>query len=98
MIFYCDEGSAPIAAAALPFAPCWTLASGRARVFSRLIYSMMRSPLLGMLNIVPQWILIVATTAIFYRLDKIAALCLLLLVVGVALAAVINFTILKVNA
>jgi hypothetical protein len=50
MIFCCDAGSAPIAAAALPFAQCWTLASGRARVFFRLIYSMMHSPLLGMLN------------------------------------------------
>jgi translocator protein len=57
-----------------------------------------RSPMLGMLNIVPQWILIVATTAGFYRLDRIAALCLLPLVGWVAFAAVLNFTILKVNA
>ncbi len=56
------------------------------------------SPLLGMFNIVPQWILIVATMASFYRLDRIAALCLLPLVGWVAFAAVLNFTILKVNA
>jgi translocator protein len=56
------------------------------------------SPLLGMLNIVPQWISIVATTAIFYRVDRIAALCLLPLVAWVAFAVVLNFTILKLNA
>jgi tryptophan-rich sensory protein len=56
------------------------------------------SPLLGMLNIAPQWILIVATTTSFYRLDKIAALCLLPLVGWVAFAGALNFTILKLNA
>ncbi len=63
-----------------------------------LMFFSAHSPLLGMLNIVPQWILIVATTAFFYRLDRIAALCLLPLVGWVAFAAVLNFTILKLNA
>jgi benzodiazapine receptor len=63
-----------------------------------LMFFSAHSPLLGMLNIVPQWMLIVATAAIFYRLDRIAALCLLPLVGWVAFAAVLNFTILKVNA
>jgi benzodiazapine receptor len=56
------------------------------------------SPFLGTLNIIPQWILIVGTTAIFYQLDRIAAWCLQPLVVWVAFAAVLNFTILKLNA
>jgi benzodiazapine receptor len=56
------------------------------------------SPLLGMLNIIPQWILIVATATIFYRLDRIAFWCLQPLLVWVAFAAVLNFTILKLNA
>ncbi len=63
-----------------------------------LMFFSAHSPLLGMLNIVPQWILIVATTAFFYRLDRIAAWCLQPLVVWVAFAAVLNFTILKLNA
>jgi translocator protein len=40
------------------------------------------SSLLGMLNIVPQWVLVLGTAAIFYRLDKIAAWCLLPLAAG----------------
>ena len=32
-----------------------------------------RSPALGMVNIVPQWLIIIATIVAFYRLDKIAA-------------------------
>jgi benzodiazapine receptor len=63
-----------------------------------LMFFTAHSPLLGMLNIVPQWLLIVATTAIFYRVDRIAALCLLPLVGWVAFAAVLNFTIFKLNA
>ena len=34
------------------------------------------SPALGMVNIVPQWLIIIATIVAFYRLDKIAAWCL----------------------
>ena len=34
------------------------------------------SPLLGIINIVPQWLIIIATIVAFYRLDKIAAWCL----------------------
>ncbi len=49
----------------------------------------LHSPLLGMLNIIPQWMLISGTAATFYRLDKVA---------WVAFAAVLNFMILKLNA
>ncbi len=62
-----------------------------------LMFFSAHSPLLGLLNIVPQWILIIATTAIFYRVDRIAAFCLLPLVGWVAFAAVLNFMILKLN-
>jgi tryptophan-rich sensory protein len=56
------------------------------------------SPLLGMLNIIPQWILIICTAIIFYRIDKIAGWCLLPLAAWVAFAAILNFTILRLNA
>jgi len=55
------------------------------------------SPLLGMLNIVPQWILILGTVFMFYRLDRIAAWCLVPLAAWVAFAIALNFMILKLN-
>jgi benzodiazapine receptor len=51
------------------------------------------SPLLGIINIVPQWLVIIATIVAFYRLDKIAAWCLFPLVAWVAFAAVLNLAI-----
>jgi translocator protein len=63
-----------------------------------LMFFSAHSPLLGMVNIIPQWILILGTTATFYRLDKLAGFCLLPLVAWVAFAAVLNFAILKLNA
>jgi translocator protein len=42
-----------------------------------LMFFSLHSPLLGMLNIIPQWMLIIGTAATFYRLDKVAAFCLL---------------------
>jgi len=56
------------------------------------------SALLGMLNIVPQWMLILGTAAVFYRLDKIAAWCLLPVAAWVAFAIVLNFMIWTLNA
>ena len=35
-----------------------------------------RSPELGLIDIVPQWLLIVATIALFRPLDRLAAACL----------------------
>jgi len=55
------------------------------------------SPLLGMLNIVPQWILILGTVFMFYWLDRIAAWCLVPLAAWVAFAIALNFMILKLN-
>src|SRR5512133_2815573 len=51
------------------------------------------SPLLGLVNIVPQFALIVATVVVFYRLDRLAAYCLLPLSAWVAFATVLNFSI-----
>lgn len=55
------------------------------------------SPLLGLINIVPQLAVTAATALAFWRLNKIAALCLVPLVVWVAFAAVLNFAIWWLN-
>ena len=55
------------------------------------------SPLLGLINIVPQLALIVATVVAFYRLDKLAAYCLVPLTAWVAFATVLNFSIWILN-
>ena len=56
-----------------------------------------RSPLLGIINIVPQWLVIIATIVAFYRLDKIAAWCLSPLAAWVAFAGVLNLAIWRLN-
>lgn len=48
------------------------------------------SPLLGLVNVVPQWLLIVATIIAFARVDRLAAWCLAPLAVWVGYAAVLN--------
>ena len=48
------------------------------------------SPLLGLVNIVPQFALIVATVVVFYGLDRLAAYCLVPLTAWVAFATVLN--------
>ena len=55
------------------------------------------SPLLGLVNIVPQFALIVATVVAFYRLDRLAAYCLVPLTAWVASATVLNFSIWTLN-
>jgi tryptophan-rich sensory protein len=55
------------------------------------------SPHLGMINIVPQFALIVATVVVFYRLDRLAACCLVPLTVWVAFATMLNFSIWLLN-
>ena len=54
------------------------------------------SPALGMVNIVPQ-LIIIATIMAFYRLDKIAAWCLFPLASWVAFAEVLNLAIWRLN-
>ena len=56
-----------------------------------------RSSLLGIINIVPQWLVIIATIVAFYRLDKIAAWCLSPLAAWVAFAGVLNLAIWRLN-
>jgi len=57
-----------------------------------------RNPLLGLIDIVPQVLLIIATIVTFYRIDKTAGRCLMPLAAWVCFAAVLNFAIWKLNA
>ena len=54
------------------------------------------NPLLGMINIFPQFLAVVATAAAFYRLDRIAGWCLVPLAAWVAFAA-LNVAIWRLN-
>lgn len=56
-----------------------------------------RSPLLGLINIVPQWLAVAATVIAFARLDRPAAWCLVPLAAWVAYAAVLNAAIWWLN-
>ena len=55
------------------------------------------NPLLGLINIVPQILVIVATMVAFYRLDRMAGWCLVPLAAWVSFATVLNFAIWKLN-
>lgn len=55
------------------------------------------SPLLGLVNIVPQLLVVMATIGAFRRLDRVAALCLLPLAAWVAFAAALNSAIWWLN-
>jgi len=55
------------------------------------------SSFLGLVNIVPQLALIVATVVAFYRLDRLAAYCLVPLTAWVAFATVLNYSIWVLN-
>ncbi len=54
-------------------------------------------PLLGLCNIVPQTLLVVATMLLFWRIDRLAGLCLLPLACWVGFAALLNFEIWRLN-
>lgn len=56
------------------------------------------SPLLGLINIVPQFVVILATIVSFARLDALAAICLLPLATWVAFAGVLNTAIWLLNS
>jgi benzodiazapine receptor len=56
------------------------------------------SPLLGLINIIPQFVVILATIVSFARLDGLAAMCLLPLVAWVAFAGVLNAAIWLLNS
>jgi translocator protein len=55
------------------------------------------SPLLGLIDIIPQEILVVATMILFWRLDRLAGLCLLPLALWVGYAAALNVEIWRLN-
>ena len=55
------------------------------------------SPLLGLINIVPQLGVVIATVVSFARVDRLAALCLLPLAAWVAFAGVLNTAIWLLN-
>jgi translocator protein len=55
------------------------------------------SPLLGLINILPQWIFIAATTIAFLRIDWIAALALVPLLAWVGYASALNYVIWQMN-
>ncbi|WP_084539842.1 TspO/MBR family protein [Azorhizobium doebereinerae] len=57
----------------------------------------LHSPLLGLVNIIPQWLLILATIAAFRRVDRPAAWCLVPLAAWVAFASLLNFGIWRLN-
>ncbi len=56
-----------------------------------------RSPALALFDILPQLALIVATVVAFWRIDRLAALCLSPLAAWVAFASVLNFEIWRLN-
>ena len=55
------------------------------------------SPLLGLINIIPQWIVIFATMIAFFRIDWIAALALVPLLAWVGYASALNYFIWQLN-
>jgi translocator protein len=56
-----------------------------------------RSPLLGLINILPQLIAVCATIYFFYWIDRVAAWCLVPLAVWVAFASILNLSIWWLN-
>jgi translocator protein len=55
------------------------------------------NPVLGVINIFPQLLAVVATAAVFHQLDRIAGWCLVPLAAWVAFAAVLNVEIWRLN-
>jgi benzodiazapine receptor len=55
------------------------------------------SPWLGLINIVPQFMVILATLMLFRRLDEIAGWCFVPLAAWVGFACVLNFEIWRLN-
>ena len=57
----------------------------------------LNNPLACLLNIVPQWLVILGTVDRFHRLDRVAVWWLVPLVAWVAFASVLNFEIWRLN-
>ena len=56
------------------------------------------SPLLGLVNIVSQWLVILATVVAFYRLDRAAGYCLMPLALWVTYAGLLNLALWRLNS
>ena len=65
-------------------------------LWSWLLFAL-HSPLAGLLDILPQFLLILATIGWFRRLDLLAGLCLIPLAAWVAFASVLNVAIWRLN-
>src|SRR5450759_1009411 len=57
-----------------------------------------RNPLLGLINIVPQILVIIATIVAFYRIERMEGWCLMPLAAWVCFATVLHFAIWKLNS
>jgi tryptophan-rich sensory protein len=57
-----------------------------------------QNPGAGVINIIPQWFMIVATVVAFWRVDRLAGVCLMPLVAWVGFAALLNIAIWRLNA
>jgi benzodiazapine receptor len=55
------------------------------------------SPLLGLINIIPQLMVILSTAVVFHRLDRLAAYCLVPLLAWVGFASALNFALWRLN-
>jgi tryptophan-rich sensory protein len=62
-----------------------------------LLFFAAHSPLMGMIEIVPQLLLIVATIIAFWPIDRLAASCLVPLAVWVSFAAALNVEVWRLN-
>jgi translocator protein len=56
-----------------------------------------RNPLLGLCDILPQWLLVIATMLAFWKIDRLAGLCLLPLACWVAFAVLLNLEVWRLN-
>ncbi|MBB4198318.1 hypothetical protein CCR94_22810 [Rhodoblastus sphagnicola] len=56
-----------------------------------------QSPLLGLVVVIPQWLLVVATLVVFWRFDRLAGLCFVPLSLWVGFAGALNLVIWRLN-
>lgn len=61
------------------------------------LFFALHSPLLGLFDIVPQWLAILFTIRRFSAIDRLAGLCLLPLAAWVGFATLLNFEIWRLN-
>jgi len=57
----------------------------------------MRSPMAGLINIIPQWFLLATTALCFWRIDRAAGAMLVPIILWVGFASILNFEIWRLN-